>query len=232
MAAKEMVIAIDGPAASGKSTIAKEVAKRLEIGYLDTGSMYRAATLSILNAQIDPNDAEAVAATVAEHKYRIDSIDDEHGDRVFIDDIEVTEAIRDPEVSAAVSAVSQIPKIRSMMVEAQREYVGKRIVVVEGRDIGSIVFPRAILKIFLVASARERARRRQIDLRRQGIDIDIDSLEKLIAARDEKDRVRPISPLIKAPDAIVIDTTGKAVETIARQIVEEFRFRRPKRGAK
>jgi cytidylate kinase len=195
------VIAIDGPAGSGKSSVSRALAHRLGIGRLDTGAMYRAVAWASLDRSIDPDDRDAVAAVAR-------SIDIAVGDRVSVDGTDVTEAIRGPEVSAAVSAVAANPDVRAVMVRRQREWAAEHGGgVIEGRDIGSVVFPGADLKIYLTASAEERARRRP----EEGADA--------VARRDRIDSTRPISPLGVAEGARVIDTTDRPVEDIVDEVM-------------
>lgn len=216
---KNIIVAIDGPAASGKSTIAKSTAVNLGFDYLDTGAMYRAVTLSVLDIGADLLDEAVIAKIAGKHKYYFEPDTPPDSKRIYIDGKDVSGRIRAPEVSAAVSAVSRVPQVRRMMVKAQRDYAHSRNVVVEGRDIGTVVFPDAALKVFLVASPQERARRRQIDLREQGVDIDIVTLERQIIARDDKDKERDLSPLVKAQDAIMIDTTEKSIPQVIDEII-------------
>jgi cytidylate kinase len=195
------VIAIDGPAGSGKSSVSRALAHRLGIERLDTGAMYRAVAWASLDRSIDPDDRDAVAAVAR-------SIDIAVGDRVSVDGTDVTEAIRGPEVSAAVSAVAANPDVRAVMVRRQREWAAEHGGgVIEGRDIGSVVFPGADLKIYLTASAEERARRRP------------EEGAAAVARRDRIDSTRTISPLGVAEGARVIDTTDRAVEDIVDEVV-------------
>jgi cytidylate kinase len=195
------IIAIDGPAGSGKSSVSRALAARLGVERLDTGAMYRAVAWASLDRSIDPDDRDAVAAVAR-------SIDIAVGDRVSVDGTDVTEAIRGPEVSAAVSAVAANPDVRAVMVRRQREWAAEHGGgVIEGRDIGSVVFPGADLKIYLTASAEERARRRP----EEGADA--------VARRDRIDSTRPISPLGVAEGARVIDTTDRPVEDIVDEVM-------------
>lgn len=195
------VIAIDGPAGSGKSTVSRAVAVRLGLDRLDTGAMYRAVTWAVLDAGIDPGDQAAVADLARSLSLRV-------GERVEADGVDVTEAIRGPEVSAAVSVVAANPEVRAAMVERQRHWMAERDGgVVEGRDIGSVVFPDADVKIFLTASDDERARRRPEE--------DPVALHR----RDRLDRSRPVSPLDVATGARIIDTTDRAVQDVVEEVV-------------
>jgi CMP/dCMP kinase len=195
------VIAIDGPAGSGKSTVSRALAARLGVDRLDTGAMYRAVTWAVLVGDFDPGDRAAVAAVAR-------SVEIAVGERVLVDGTDVTEAIRGPEVSAAVSAVAANPDVRAVMVRRQREWANEHGGgVIEGRDIGSVVFPRADLKIYLTASVAERARRRP----EEGADA--------VARRDRFDSTRQVSPLGVADGARVIDTTDRPVEDIVDEVM-------------
>lgn len=205
----DLVIAIDGPAGAGKSTVGRAVADRLQLGYLDTGAMYRAATLGILRRGIDPNDADAVAAAIGGIEIDVD-------DRtVFVDGEDATIEIRGREVTGAVSAVAANSAVRAEMVEEQRAWVGEHGGgVVEGRDIGSVVFPAADLKLFVTASARVRAERRVADLGG-----DVDEVESSIIERDRKDSTRADSPLIEATGGTVVDTTDMSIDEVVDHIL-------------
>lgn len=210
-----MIIAIDGPAGSGKSTVAKEVAKRLGFGYLDTGAMYRAITWKALKEQVDLEDPDALDILAGKASL------DLQNSHILIDGDDVTEAIRLPDVGRAVSIVSRASAVRAHMVAKQR-YMASRLgdIVVEGRDIGTVVFPDAEVKVFLTAAVNERARRRLLELRGKGLEIEARAVEREIAARDELDSSRAVSPLEKAPDARAIDTTDKSIEEVVRVILE------------
>jgi cytidylate kinase len=220
---KKLVIAIDGPAASGKSTTARLVAERLGYLHVDTGGMYRAMTLKILRTGIDPGDTAAVDALARATKIGIES---GGGDpTILIDGEDVTGSLRTPEVTRAVSQVSAIRSVRELMVREQRRLAAGGGVVLEGRDIGSVVLPGAEIKIFLVADPSERARRRRMELLRQGVDIGLGELESEIRERDRKDSSREISPLRKTDDAVEVDTSGLTVEEQVGRIlgaVEEY----------
>ena len=211
------VVAIDGPSGSGKSTVGRGVARALGLEVLDTGAMYRAVTLAALEAGVDLSDAGALAA-LAERS----SI--EPGDRVLLDGRDVTVAIRGPEVTATVSTVSAHPPVRAELVARQRAWVDRHGGgVVEGRDIGTVVFPDAPVKVFLTASEQERARRRQRDEAAAERVVDVDAVQADIARRDAIDAARAASPMAIADDALVIDTTGRPVDGIVAEIVERFR---------
>ncbi len=216
---KRLIIAIDGPAASGKSTTAKLVASRLGYLHVDTGAMYRAMTLKVIEAGIDLDDVRAIAALARSTRIRLISKDG--GFRVELDGVDVSEKIRTPNVTKATSAVSMVPEVRQLMVQEQREMGKQGAIVLEGRDIGSIVFPEADIKIFMQAHPRERAMRRSKELAAKGIATTIDELEREITERDHKDTHRSISPLTKAGDAIVLDTTDLTIEEQVEFIVKK-----------
>ena len=212
------VVAIDGPSGSGKSTVARAVAAALGLPVLDTGAMYRAVALAVLEKQVAPEDGTASAALA-----RGSTIELEHG-VTRLDGRDVSAEIRGPEVTAAVSAVAAHPAVRAVLVGRQREWVDRHGGgVVEGRDIGTVVFPDAPVKVYLTASDEERARRRQRDEADAARDVAIDDVKASLERRDEKDRRRTASPLRIADDAVVIDTTGSDVDAVAADIVARFR---------
>ncbi|MBA3338857.1 MAG: (d)CMP kinase [Geodermatophilaceae bacterium] len=210
------VIAIDGPSGTGKSSVARDVARRLGAGYLDTGAMYRAVTLVVLNDGLDPTDVELVAERV--HSLRIDIATDPDFDTVIVEGRDVTEQIRSAEVTAAVSAVSAIPAVRQRLVAHQRLLVQGSTMVVEGRDIGTVVFPAATPKIYLTAEPGARAARRAEQL---GI-LDPDQIAELaesLSARDESDSSRSESPLRPASEAVVVDSTQLSQQEVVEAIL-------------
>jgi cytidylate kinase len=219
---KNPVVAIDGPAGSGKSTVARRVAESLGLPALDTGAMYRALTWVVLDSGIDPADAPAVTAAAR-------SLDLDVGPPVLVGGRDVSEAIRSVEVSAAVSAVAAVPEVRVILVTAQREWIGVHGGgVVEGRDIGTVVAPDAVLKIYLVASEEERARRRlrQDDEAAEGDadeSGDLDATQAAIRRRDALDSGRAASPLAAADDAVVLDTTDLSVEGVVAEVLRRYR---------
>ncbi|MBI4546757.1 MAG: (d)CMP kinase [Ignavibacteriae bacterium] len=222
---KKLVIAIDGPAAAGKSTTAKLAAQRLGYLYVDTGAMYRAMTLKVLRHGIDLIDEEKISELATQTEVRLEN--DIGGVRVFLDKQDVTDAIRSPDVTNAVSAVSSYRKVREVMIREQRRMGERGGIVLEGRDIGTVVFPDADLKIYMVANVSERAKRRQEDLKKQGVNATLSDVIVGIQERDLKDSERNISPLRKAEDAIIIDTSDltidEQVETIVRKVKEILR---------
>lgn len=217
MEKRNFAIAIDGPAAAGKSTVAKIVAKKLSFLYIDTGAMYRAITLKALKNGINVNNEDALLQLLMHTKIDFLQIDSEQ--KVLLDDIDVTEEIRSQEVTKQVSYVAKHPKVRKEMVARQREMARHKGVVMDGRDIGSQVLPDAEVKIFLVASVEERAKRRYEENKRRGIPSDMEELIKEIALRDRIDSEREASPLIKADGAIEIDTTSMTIQEVADRIL-------------
>jgi cytidylate kinase len=203
------VIAIDGPAGSGKSTVAKRVAARLGLPYLDTGAMYRSVAFACIQRGIDPDDADVVARLARD-------VDIDVGDKVLVDGVDATIEIRGPEVTRAVSAVAANPDVRHELVMRQREWGDAHGGgVVEGRDIGTVVFPNADVKVYLTASDEERARRRAKEV----TDLDYDQVAADIARRDHVDSTRAASPLAVADDAVQIDTTGRTIDDIVDEIM-------------
>ncbi len=207
---RKIIIAIDGPAGSGKSTTARLVAESLGYTYLDTGAMYRAITLAMLNLGIDPSDENGAVRAARECRL---SLENANGNsRVILNEVDVTDSIRSEEVTKYVSLVSSYKGVREIMVEKQREIGAHKGCVVDGRDIGTVVFPDADLKIYMVADIMERARRRQEELSIRGEDVSTAQVVDELNERDTKDSTRVASPLKKAPDAIEIDTTNMSIE--------------------
>ena len=207
---KKITIAIDGPAASGKSTTAKLVAQKLGYLHIDTGAMYRAITLKALDEKFDLNDKKEVVRLAQTSIVRLEVEDGTA--KVFLDGTEVTKRIRTQLVSRSVSTVSSFEGVREVMVKAQQKMAANGGVVLEGRDIGTVVLPKAELKIFMIASVEERARRRKKDLALVGVEADEKDLIKEIEVRDRKDSTREASPLRKATDAIELDTSCLTIE--------------------
>ena len=212
------VLAVDGPSGSGKSSVSRGVAQRLGLRYLDTGAMYRAVTWWMLERAVDVDDPEAVAALAADPVLTVATDPRQPGIRV--DDIDVAGPIRGPEVTAAVSAVSAVPAVRARLVALQREAVGAGGIVVEGRDIGTVVLPDATLKVFLTAHAKVRSSRRAEELREAGIST-ADPLDTLtsIERRDHLDSTRAVSPLLRADDAVEVDATELGLEEVIDTVV-------------
>ena len=217
---KTIQIAIDGPASSGKSTVAKIIAKDFGYTYLDTGAMYRAATYIALNNQVSPEESSRLLELL--EQYPISFGRAETGEQlVFVGDVDVTNPIRENEVTNAVSSFAAIPTIREKLVALQQEIAQQGGIVMDGRDIGTVVLPKAELKIFLVASVDERAERRYKENLSKGIETDLETLKEEIAARDYKDSHRETSPLKQADDAIYLDTTGLSILEVVEKIKSE-----------
>ena len=211
----ELVIAVDGPSGSGKSSTARGVASRLGLRYLDTGAMYRAVTWAMLERGVDVNDQDAVARAAAD--VRIDVGTDPTHPTIHADGVNVSRPIREQAVTSAVSAVSAVPEVRVLMVARQREAIGEGGIVIEGRDIGSVVAPDADLKIYLVADSGARAYRRAAE---QGLSGEVAATKADLARRDAFDSSRTASPLSQAPDAVVVDSTHLTLEQVIDAIVD------------
>jgi cytidylate kinase len=204
------VIAIDGPAGSGKSTVARAVADRLALEYLDTGAMYRSVAFAVLRSDLDPADVEAVAGMAAALEISVDR------GVVTVDGVDASIEIRGPEVTRAVSTVAANPAVRADMRDRQRRWAAERGGgVIEGRDIGSVVFPDAVLKVYLTASPEARAGRRAKEV----TDLDYETVAADIARRDAHDEGRADSPLTQPPDSVVIDTTDRTVDEIVDEVL-------------
>lgn len=217
---KSIQIAIDGPASSGKSTVAKIIAKQLGYTYLDTGAMYRSATFLALKNGIEVSNQEKIVELLESNPIRFGR--DENGEQlVFVGECDVTLPIRDNQVTNNVSAVAALPLVREKLVHLQQEIAQAGGIVMDGRDIGTVVLPQAELKIFLIASVEERALRRFKENTERGIETDLETLKEEIAARDFKDSNRAISPLKAADDAITFDTTGVSIEGVVKFISEK-----------
>jgi cytidylate kinase len=211
-------IALDGPSGTGKSSVARAVASRLGAAYLDTGAMYRAATVAVLDAGVDPEDAEAVAATVAAARIEVGTAADT--ELVQVDDVDVAVRIRGAEVTRAVSAVSAVPSVRRRLVDQQRALVeAADAVVVEGRDIGTVVLPDATLKVYLTAAPEARAQRRAAQLGLTTPD-EVAELAADLRRRDAYDSGRADSPLRPAEDAVIVDSTDLDREGVVDRVVE------------
>jgi cytidylate kinase len=220
-----MIVAIDGPAGSGKSTVARGVARRLGFAYLDSGAMYRVVTLLALENGVDLEDGVALAALADGSSIELEERDHDYV-RVLVNGRDVTGEIRAPRVTGASSAVAAHPEVRRLLLTKQRELIDSRDAVVEGRDIGTVVAPEAPVKLFLTADPSERARRRAAELERQGLRAEAEDVKAAIEQRDLLDSTRSAAPLRPADDAVVIDTTGlEADEVIERvvQLVDEAR---------
>ena len=217
-----MQVAIDGPASAGKSTVAKIIAQKLNFTYIDTGAMYRACTVIAKENNLDYGNEQGILAAIDRNEIQLKAVDG--GQKVYAGDEDITRDVRLPEISANVSQVSALPKIREKMVSLQRKMAGEMNVVMDGRDIGTTVLPNAEVKIFLVATAHSRAQRRMLDLKQQGIKSDqtLQEIEQSIQERDYKDSHRQISPLKKAADAVEIDTTEMNIDQVVEAILVQI----------
>ena len=213
---KKIQIAIDGPASSGKSTVAKIIARNLDLIYLDTGAMYRVATFVALQKETD--DAKEIIEFI--EKNPISFMNGQKGQEVLMGSENVTEVIRTNEVTNTVSKISAMTEIREFMVAEQQRIAKNGGIIMDGRDIGTVVLPKADLKIFLVASVDERAERRYKENLSKGIPTDLERLKIEISERDRKDSTRAVSPLKQAEDAILLDSTGKTIKEIV-QFIED-----------
>jgi cytidylate kinase len=218
---KGIIIAIDGPAGSGKSTIAKAVALKFGYVYIDTGAMYRALTLKALQNNISLSSGVALTRlaenTAIRLEYETTAFDSKL--HILMDEVDVTVPIRNLEVTQNVSAVAAVPGVRAAMVKLQQEMARRGSVVMDGRDIGTVVLPRAELKIFLTASVEERTQRRLLELQEKGITIDYQDLKEQIIKRDHYDSHREIDPLRQAGDAVFLDTTKLPIEQVVAKVV-------------
>ncbi len=220
-----IIITIDGPAGSGKTTTARKVAEKLGYLHLDSGALYRAATLQTLRSKIDLQNEELVVYGV--ESANIDLVKENNILRIYLNGRDVTDVIRLPEVTKAIKYVASIPAVRDILTIKQRNLAQNNSVVVEGRDTGTVVFPNADLKIYLVASIEERAKRRHLELASKGINVDLRRLHEEIENRDIADSARKYSPLKKPKDAIVLNTSDLTIEQQVDFVVREAR----KRGA-
>jgi len=218
-----LVITIDGPAGAGKSTVAQKVAARLGLMYVDSGATYRAAALKVLESGISPQDEPAVAKLIGATNVQVSADGDEP--RVQIDGADVTAGLRTPEVTLAAAQVSRLPEVRAKLIQIQRSFARGRGVVMEGRDIGTVVFPHAPLKIFLKADVEERARRRRKQDSHEGREATLEKTAYEIGRRDQLDAERKISPLTPAPDAVEIDSTILLADQVVEQILALARER-------
>lgn len=217
---KYIIVAIDGPAASGKSTVAKKLADKLKFLYVDTGAMYRAITYFAQEKNIEDNEKAVIDAV---KKINLELKYDSGITSVFIDGLDITEKIRTPKVNSKVSDISKIKEVRSQLVKLQRKFGENNNLIVEGRDTTTVVFPNADVKIYLTADAKERAKRRFIEYKDKGIVVSQDEVEKSLLNRDAIDSTREVSPLTKAEDAFEIDTTNLTVDQEIDKIVEKIK---------
>ncbi len=212
-----IVIAIDGPSGSGKSTVARAVAARLGYLYVDSGAMYRAVALRAREESTPPDAIEQLTALA--ERMQIDLKRDSAGVRIFVDARDVTDAIRTPEISKGASLIAVLPAVRERLVAQQQRIGASGGIVMEGRDIGTVVFPRAELKVFLDATPDERARRRHAQHLEQGIESSLEKTKKEVEERDRRDSTRSVSPLVQAPDAVYLDSTALTAEEVVDVIV-------------
>lgn len=219
------VIAIDGPAGSGKSTVAQRLAHSLGYAYIDTGAMYRGLTWLALKSRVDPDSEKELARMARETDFEFEyNRGREQPWRVLVNGRDLTSEVRSKRVTAHVSMISAIPGVRRELVRKQRELAEGRDVVMEGRDIGTVVFPDADLKFFITASVEERARRRCLDLKRDGYDVGEEGVKRELVKRDLFDSSRKASPLSVAGEALVVDTTGKTIEEVTSELLRHTDF--------
>lgn len=226
--ARAPIIAIDGPSGVGKSTLSKLLARELGFLHLDTGAMYRAVAVAASRRGIDPADPEALGELA--RSLSVAFARDAAGDRVLLDGEDVTVAIRTPEISLLTAKVAACPAVRAAMVERQRELGKAGGVVLEGRDIGTVVFPAAEVKLYLTATAEERGRRRFVELQAKGMPVDLARTVAEVEARDLADSSRSHSPLSQAEDAIAIDTTGLGVDQVLAEMLRIVSLRAGREG--
>jgi CMP/dCMP kinase len=218
---KRIIVAIDGPAGAGKSTLARRVAAKLGFVYINTGAIYRAVALWAVRLTVSTSDMHRLEQLAKEAKIELTTGEP----RVLLNDEDVTEAIREPEIAAAASQVSAVPAVRRALLSVQRAMAEKNSVVMEGRDIGSVVFPHAQVKIFLDADPQERARRRALEMQNAGSPVNVESVAGEMQQRDQRDRTRSEAPLVQAPDAELVDTTGLSLEEVEEVILRLIRSR-------
>ena len=216
-----LIVAIDGPSGAGKSTVARRLARELGYLYMDTGAMYRAVALNVLESEIDPSDAKELRKILED--IRVKLIEKDNGLRLLLNGRDVTEEIRTPEMSQMASKISELQAVRERMVGIQRDMASQGGLVAEGRDIGTVVFPRAEVKIYLDASEPERARRRSQELLARGKQVTLEETLREMNERDRRDQKRTLSPLRKAEDAMVIDSTSLGVDAVVDRIVNEIK---------
>ncbi|WP_270470702.1 (d)CMP kinase [Faecalibacillus faecis] len=211
---KNISVAIDGPSAAGKSTIAKMVAKKENFIYIDTGAMYRCVAYYCLTQKIDLNDEKAVEQAIEHIQIRLTS-----DNKVYLNDEDVSNQIRQDQVSLGASCVSKYQAVRSFLVDEQRKMAKAGNVILDGRDIGTVVLPNADLKIYQIASVETRAKRRYLENLERGLDADLETIKKEIEERDYQDTHREISPLKKAEDAVELDTSSLTLEEVVEQVL-------------
>ena len=216
---KYVSVAVDGPAGSGKSTITKMVAKSLGFNYVDTGAMYRALTYNFLANGLDELEEEKIKGLLSETEFKVEYVDGVQ--YVYVNDEEVSDKIRTAEVSKFTSLFAKSPAVRDFLIDTQRNLANTNNIIMDGRDIASVVLPNADVKIFLTASVEERARRRMLDFERQGIaNVDFEKVKEDIKARDWRDENRDIAPLVKVDSAILLDTTSMTIDEVVVKMTE------------
>lgn len=216
---KYMSVAVDGPAGSGKSTITKMVAEKLEYNYVDTGAMYRALTFNFLKNGLNELNEEKIKFLLSNLKFNVKFIDKKQ--HVYINEEDVSEKIRTAEVSKFTSLFAKSPAVREFLIDTQRNLAESNNIIMDGRDIASVVLPNADVKIFLTASVEERARRRVLDFENQGLtNVDYEKVKEEIKARDYQDENRDIAPLIKVDSAILLDTTSLTIEQVVDEMIK------------
>ena len=216
---KYVSVAVDGPAGSGKSTITKMVAKSLGFNYVDTGAMYRALTFNFLSNGLDELEEEKIKELLSKTAFKVEYVDGVQ--HVYINDEEVSDKIRTAEVSKFTSLFAKSPAVRDFLIDTQRNLANTNNIIMDGRDIASVVLPNADVKIFLTASVEERARRRVLDFERQGIEnVDFEKVKEDIKARDWQDENRDIAPLIKVESATLLDTTSLTIDEVVEKMTE------------
>ena len=216
---KYVSVAVDGPAGSGKSTITKMVAKSLGFNYVDTGAMYRALTFNFLSNNLSELDEERIKELLSTVQFRVEYIDGVQ--YVYVNNEEVSDKIRTAEVSQYTSLFAKSPAVREFLIDTQRNLTGSNNIIMDGRDIASVVLPNADVKIFLTASVEERARRRVLDFERQGIEnVDFEKVKEDIKARDWQDENRDIAPLVQVESATLIDTTSLTIDEVVAKMTE------------
>ena len=216
---KYVSVAVDGPAGSGKSTITKMVAKLLGFNYVDTGAMYRALTYNFLTNGLDKLEEETIKELLSKIEFRVEYV--EGVQHVYVNDEEVSDKIRTAEVSKFTSLFAKSPAVRDFLIDTQRNLANTNNIIMDGRDIASVVLPNADVKIFLTASVEERARRRVLDFERQGIEnIDFEKVKEDIKARDWQDENRDIAPLVKVDSATLLDTTSMTIDEVVEKMTE------------
>ena len=213
-----LIITIDGPAASGKSTVARLLAEKLGASFLDTGAMYRAVTLAAMQAGVDMSDEEKLLEVLETGKFQFAVKEGKM--TVCIDGVDITEQIREPKVTANARYIASAAKLREKLVRMQREFAaGEGKIVTEGRDQGTVAFPDADIKFYLTADSAERARRRQVELQAQGDDESLEQIQRDIEERDKSDENRTVGPLRQASDAVEIDTTDLGIEEVVEKLL-------------